>query len=95
MGQTNRLNITLTDEVVIKFVRSKAASGAYASESDLVNQGLMALKEESEERERWEREVLLPAHGRLMASPSSAIPIEQVEQNLEAERRLRRPSKAN
>ena len=89
MGQTNRLNITLTDEVVIKFVRSKVASGAYASESDLVNQGLMALKEESEERERWEREVLLPAHDRLMANPSSAIPIEQVERNLEARRRQR------
>jgi Arc/MetJ-type ribon-helix-helix transcriptional regulator len=76
-------------------MQQKVASGEYASESDVIDEGLMALKEESEERERWEREVLLPAHGRLMASPSSAIPIEQVEQNLEAERRLRRPSKAN
>ena len=49
----------------------------------------MALKQESEEREHWEREVLIPAHDRLMAKPSSAIPIEQVERNLEARRRQR------
>jgi Arc/MetJ-type ribon-helix-helix transcriptional regulator len=95
MGQTNRLNITLTDEVVIKFVRSKVASGAYASESDLVNQGLMALKEESEEQERWEREVVVPAYNRLMADPSSAIPIEEVERHLEERRRQRRQLKAS
>jgi hypothetical protein len=49
-----------------------------------------ALKEKLE-RERWERKVLLPTHDRLMANPLSAIPLEQVEQNLEAQRYLPRP----
>ena len=93
MPRTSTLQVSLLNN--LWNMQQKVASGEYASESDVIDEGLMALKEESEERERWEREVLLPAHGRLMASPSSAIPIEQVEQNLEAERRLRRPSKAN
>jgi putative addiction module CopG family antidote len=85
----SQIHFTLTDEAAIEFVRGKVRSGEYASESDVIHEGLKALKEESEERERWEREVLLPAHDRLTADPSSAIPIEQVERNLEARRRQR------
>jgi putative addiction module CopG family antidote len=85
----SQIHFTLTDEAAIEFIRGKVRSGEYASESDVIHEGLKALKEESEERERWEREVLLPAHDRLMANPSSAIPIEQVERNLEARRRQR------
>ena len=85
----SQIHFTLTDETAIEFVRGKVRSGEYASESDVIQEGLKALKEESEERERWEREVLLPAHDRLMTDPSSAIPIEQVERNLEARRRQR------
>jgi putative addiction module CopG family antidote len=84
-----QIHFTLTDEAAIEFIRGKVRSGEYASESDVIHEGLMALKQESEEREHWEREVLIPAHDRLMADPSSAIPIEQVERNLEARRRQR------
>jgi len=55
----------------------------------VIHEGLEALKHEAEERGRWEREVLMPAHDRLMADPSSAIPLEEVERNLEARRRQR------
>jgi Arc/MetJ-type ribon-helix-helix transcriptional regulator len=85
----SQISLTITDEAAIEFVCSTVRNGEYASESDVIHEGLKALKEESEERERWEREVLLPAHDRLMADPSSAIPIEQVERNLEARRRQR------
>ncbi len=85
----SQIHVTLTDEAAIEFIRGKVRSGEFASESDVIHEGLKALKEESEERERWEREVLLPAHDRLMANPSSAIPIEQVERNFEVRRRQR------
>jgi putative addiction module CopG family antidote len=65
----SQIRVTLTDEAAIDFVRGKVRSGEYASESDVIHEGLKALKEESEERERWEREVLLPAHDRLMGAP--------------------------
>ena len=88
MPQT-QIRVTLTDEATLEFIRGKVQSGEYACESDVIREGLMALKEQSEERESWEREVLLPAHDQLMTNPSSAVPIEQVERNLEALRRQR------
>ena len=81
------IQITLSDEAAVEFVRSKVRSGEYASEADVIHEGPEALRQEAEERERWEREVLVPAHDRLMANPSSAIPLELVEKNLEAKRR--------
>jgi hypothetical protein len=39
-----------------------------------------------EEQAVWEREDLMPAHDRLVAEPSSALSIEEVERNLEAKR---------
>jgi antitoxin ParD1/3/4 len=83
------IQVTLSDEASVEFIRSKVQSGAYASEADVIREGLEALRQEAEERERWERKVLMPAHDRLMANPSSAIPLEQIEKNLEARRRER------
>jgi antitoxin ParD1/3/4 len=88
MVQTPVLQITLTEED-LQFVRSKIATGEYASESEVLTDSLQMLRDEEADRERWEREVLLPIHDRLMANPSSAIPLEQVEKNLEARRRQR------
>ena len=88
MGQAHNLNVTLSDAAV-EFVRSKVSSGEYASESDVISESLEILKEETEERERWEREVLIPAHDHFMANPSSGISLEEVERSLEARRRQR------
>ena len=88
MGQVHRLNITLSDEAV-QFVRNKVSSGEYASESDVIHQGLEALQSEASERERWEHEVLTPAHDRLIENPSSTLSFETVESNLQA-RRIKR-----
>jgi antitoxin ParD1/3/4 len=87
------LQITLSDETAIEFVRSKVQSGAYASETDVVQEGIEALRQLTEEREQREREILIPACERLMANPASAIPIEQVERNLAARRQQRSNSK--
>ena len=43
MGRSHNLNVTLSDEAV-EFVRSKVSSGQYASESDVINESLEALK---------------------------------------------------
>jgi Arc/MetJ-type ribon-helix-helix transcriptional regulator len=65
------------------------ATGEYDSESDLISRGLEALKDEYEERRRYEQEVVGPAHDELMADLSLAIPLEQVERDL-ATARLQR-----
>ena len=46
----SQIRVTLTDEAAIEFIRGKVRSGEYASESDVIHEGLMALKQESEER---------------------------------------------
>ena len=84
-----QFNITLSDAAA-EFVRDKVSSGEYDSESDVISEGIEALKAEAEERSRWEREVVVPAYERYLANPSSAIPLEKVMKNLAARRRERR-----
>jgi Arc/MetJ-type ribon-helix-helix transcriptional regulator len=62
------------------------SSGGYSSESDVIQESVEPLRHEIEERELWEREVLLPSLDRFMADPASAIPIEEVERRLAAAR---------
>ena len=88
MAQTS-IQIALADEDAIEFVRSKVRSGEYASEADVVLDGLGALRDDAEQQARWEREVMLPAHDRLIAEPSFAISLETLERNLEAKRQAR------
>jgi Arc/MetJ-type ribon-helix-helix transcriptional regulator len=83
------IHITLVDEDAIEFVRSKVRSGEYASEAEVVLEGIGTLRDDADEQARWEREVLIPAHDRLMADPSTAISLETLERNLEARRRAR------
>ncbi len=99
MAYSHNLKITLSD-AALKFVRSKVSSGEYASESEVVLEGLEALRQESDERkalasasqaevEHWIREVGAPRYDSAHADPSSLIPLEQLEKRLE-ERRLER-----
>jgi antitoxin ParD1/3/4 len=89
MGQSHDLHITLSDEAV-QFVRRKVSSGEYASESDVINESVAVLQDNDTEVERWLRDVGVPIYERMKADPSSAIPIEQVEQHLEERRKRRR-----
>ena len=82
MGQTNHLNITLTDEATIQFVRSKVRSGEYASESDVINGIVAAIQHEDAELEQWLKEVVQARYDSYHANPASAVPVERVEKHL-------------
>ena len=66
------IHVTLSNEIIVEFVRRKVASGEYASESDVVLEGLQAFKQESDERERWEQDVPAPSHDSMTASSGDA-----------------------
>jgi antitoxin ParD1/3/4 len=83
------IQITLADEDAIEFVRSKVQSGEYASEADVLRDGILVLQEEATELERWIKEVVLPRCASYDADPSTAISLEELEKNL-AERRRQR-----
>jgi antitoxin ParD1/3/4 len=73
----------------VEFVRGKVKSGEYASEADVVREGVAALQDKDAEFERWLREVAGPRYDSYHANPSSGIPIDQVEEHLEERRRRR------
>lgn len=88
MAHTQEFTVRLSDEA-IQFVRGRVSSGEFASESDVIRESLENFRQQAEELERWEREVVVGAYDEVMANPGSAIPIGEVEKML-AERRLAR-----
>jgi antitoxin ParD1/3/4 len=84
------IHVTLSDEAAVEFVRGKVKSGEYASEADVVREGVAALQEEEAELERWLREVAGRRYDSYHANPSSGIPIDDVERRLSERRRQRR-----
>lgn len=91
---TQEFIITLPDDMA-DLVRSKVATGEYDSPSDVVQDGLEALREDEAALpsgpawDRWVSEELLPSLAQYEADPASGIPIDVVRAEL-AERRERR-----
>ena len=56
------------------FIDAKVASGAYASASEVVRDGLRALQERDAAIERWLRDEVAPAYDRMKADPKRGIP---------------------
>ena len=78
-----RMNITLSDEVA-ELVRSKVARGEYASESDVVAEGLRSLMGQNEELESWLLSSVAPAYDALRADPARAVSAEHVRARIVA-----------
>ncbi|HEX7758105.1 MAG TPA: type II toxin-antitoxin system ParD family antitoxin [Caulobacteraceae bacterium] len=83
MRTTRQLSITLPNEMA-DMVRAKVDSGAYASESEVIREGLRSLEARDEAIEKWLREEVAPAYDEAMADPSTLIPIDEVFDGLEA-----------
>jgi len=84
MRSTKQLSITLPVEMA-EAVKAKVESGAYASESEVIREGLRALMERDRAVETWLREAVAPAYDALRADPSRGISSEQVRARLAAE----------
>ncbi len=60
------------------FIDAKVDSGAYASGSEVIRAGLIALQERDAAFERWLREEVVPTYEATKAAPSSRIPAKTV-----------------
>lgn len=89
MRTTRQLSVTLPIEMA-DMVRSKVESGRYASESEVIREGLRTLQDHDEVIERWLREEVIPAYDAMMADPSRGIAIDEVFDNAEARHRARK-----
>jgi len=81
MRSTQQLSITLPNEMA-ELVRAKVARGEYATESEVIRDGLRTLLARDRAVEDWLRETVAPAYDALQADPSRAVPASQVRSAL-------------
>ena len=84
MRTTQQFSITLPKEMA-DAVKSKVAAGEYASESEVIRDGLRVLMARDRAVEHWLHEQVGPAYDALKADPSRAITVDQVRARLAAE----------
>jgi putative addiction module CopG family antidote len=78
---TQQLSITLPNEMA-DAVRAKVASGEYATESEVIREGLRALLARDQAIERWLRGEVAAAYDALKAAPSRAVSAAQIRARL-------------
>ena len=81
MRSTQQLSITLPNEMA-NAVRAKVASGEYATESEVIRDGLRVLLARDQAIERWLRDEVGAAYDALKAAPSRAVSAAQVRARL-------------
>lgn len=86
MRSTQQFSITLPNEMA-EAVRAKVAAGEYASESEVIRDGLRTLLARDRAVENWLRDQVGPAYDALKADPSRAISVDQVRARLAEEHR--------
>ena len=72
MRSTRQLSVTLPNEMA-DMVRAKVSSGEYASESEVIRDGLRALQARDRAVEHWLRDQALPAYDAMKSDPSRAV----------------------
>jgi putative addiction module CopG family antidote len=85
MRTTQQLSITLPNEMA-DAVKTKVRSGEYATESEVIRDGLRALLARDRAVESWLHGQVGPAYDALKADPSRAVTADQVRARIAAER---------
>lgn len=88
MRSTQPFSITLPNEMAEE-VKAKVARGEYATESEVIREGLRALMERDRAVETWLREQVVPAAIELERDPSRGLTPAQVREHLAQKRRAR------
>lgn len=84
MRSTQQFSITLPNEMA-DVVKAKVASGEYATESEVIRDGLRALLVRDNAVEQWLAKQVGPAYDALKKDPSRAVTVNDVRARLSAE----------
>ena len=84
MRTTQQFSITLPNEMAA-VVKSKVDTGHYASESEVIRDGLRALIARDLAIENWLHQQVGPAYDQLKANPLRTVTVDQVRARLAAE----------
>ena len=83
MRTTQQFSITLPNEMA-DAVRAKVAAGEYATESEVIRDGLRVLLARDRAVENWLRKDVADAYDALKANPSRALGVDAVKARLAA-----------
>jgi putative addiction module CopG family antidote len=92
MRTTQQLSITLPTDMA-EVIKAKVASGEYATESEVIRDGLRVLMARDRAMEHWLREQVGPAYDALKADPLRAVTGKQVRARLAAEHKKASPKR--
>lgn len=81
MRTTQQMSITLPNDMA-DVVKSKVRTGEYASESEVIRDGLRALLARDRAVESWLHQQVGPAYDALKADPSRAVTADQLRARL-------------
>ena len=84
MRTTQQMSITLPNEMA-DAIRTKVRAGEYATESEVIREGLRALLNRDRAIESWLQSQVVEAYDALKADPSRAVTIDQVRARLASE----------
>jgi antitoxin ParD1/3/4 len=84
MRSTQQFSVTLPNEMA-QMVKGKVSSGEYASESEVIRDGLRALQARDKAVETWLRTDVAAAYDELKEDPSKGRSADQVLASLKAE----------
>jgi putative addiction module CopG family antidote len=84
MRTTQQFSITLPNEMA-DVVKTKVLSGEYASESEVIRDGLRTLLARDRAVESWLHNIVGPAYDALKADPSRAVSADQIRARLATE----------
>jgi putative addiction module CopG family antidote len=83
MRSTQQFSVTLTNEMAAQ-VRAKVASGEYASESEVIRDGLRALQARDRAVDEWLRRDVVAAYDAMKADPGRGRSVQNVRAKLAA-----------
>ena len=81
MRTTRQLSVTLPVEMA-DMIRTKVSSGEYASESEVIRDGLRALQARDKAVESWLRRDVAPAYDSMTANPRRGVTAKSMRASL-------------
>ncbi len=91
MRTTQQFSVTLPIEMA-NLVKTKVAGGEYATESEVIRDGLRVLMARDRAVEHWLEQEVGPAYDALKADPKRAISADEVRERLAAQHKQGTPS---
>jgi putative addiction module CopG family antidote len=84
MRTTQQLSITLPNDMA-DVVKTKVQTGEYASESEVIRDGLRTLLARDRAIENWLHDQIAPAYDAIKSDPTRAVTAEHIRARLVAE----------